>query len=37
MSFQLRFKGLNRVRLSDVSKKIIPEMRGPIGKGLTAS
>ncbi len=37
MSFTFEFKGLNRVRLSDVSKAVIPEGRGMIGKGPAAS
>ncbi len=35
-SLQLRFEALNRVRLSNFCRKIIPEKRGMIGKGPAA-
>ncbi len=33
MSFKIGFKGLNRVRLSNVNREVIPEEGGKIGKG----
>ncbi len=35
MSFKLRFKGLNKVTLFNVSREVIPEKWGTIGKGQT--
>ena len=37
MSFEFRFKGVNKARLSDVSWEVIPEERLPIGKGPAPS
>ena len=34
VSFEFRFKGINRARLSDVSWEVIPEEGGAIGKSL---
>ncbi len=37
MSFKFVFKGLNRVKLSDIIREVIPEEGGTIGKGPAAS
>ena len=37
VSFEFRFKGVNRARLSDVSWEVIPEESSPIGKSPAAS
>lgn len=37
LCFKFGFKGLNRVRLSDISREVIPEKRGMIGKAGPAA
>ena len=37
VSFEFRFKGVYRARLSDVSWEVIPEEKSPIGKSPAAS
>lgn len=37
MSFKFRSKGLNRVRLFDVSRKIIPEKGGSTGQQVRSN
>ena len=37
VSFEFRFKGVNRARLSDVNLEVIPEEGSPIGKSPAAS